>query len=60
MDDANQAITALLGTATADPASGNQQSNPALKQIATYGKMINQQLASLTQAVSDLTATWGG
>ena len=59
MDDANQRIQGMLGTATANPTGAATQSNPAIKNIATNGKFIIQNVSEITKSITKLASTWG-
>jgi hypothetical protein len=60
MENSNQMIQGLLGTAKANPSGATALTNPSMQSISTNGKMIVEQLGNLTQALNTLTKTWGG
>lgn len=55
----NDAIKSLLGTSQGATNNANVQSNPSLKNIATNGALLNQNLSVLIQKISSITKAWG-
>jgi hypothetical protein len=54
----NDAIKSLLGTSQGTTNNANPQSNPSLKNIATNGALLNQNVSALTQKIIALTKAW--
>ncbi|HVT27659.1 MAG TPA: hypothetical protein VHE81_06535 [Lacipirellulaceae bacterium] len=55
----NDAIKSLLGTSQGTTNNANANSNPSLKNIATNGALLNQNLSVLIQKISGITKAWG-
>ena len=58
--NSNDTIKSLVGTSQGTANNANPQTNPALKNIATNGALLNQNLSVLIQKISTLTKAWGG
>jgi hypothetical protein len=57
--DSNDTIKSLLGTSQGSTNNSNPQTNPAIKNIATNGALLNQNLSVLIQKISAITKAWG-
>lgn len=57
--NSNDAIKSLLGTANGTTNNANPDTNPALRNIATNGALLNQNLSALIQKLSGITKAWG-
>jgi len=54
----NDAIKSLLGTSQGTTNNANPTTNPSLKNIATNGALLNQNISALTQKIAALTKAW--
>lgn len=59
MANSNDTIKSLLGTQQGAQAASPIKNNPALKNIATNGALLNQNLSALIQKVNAVTKAWG-
>lgn len=58
--NSNDTIKSLIGTGQRSTASANPQTtSPALRNIATNGALLNQNLSVLIQKISSITKAWG-
>ena len=56
----NDTIKNLIGASNQPQNSKMEPSNPSLRNIATNGALLNQNLSVLIQKISTLTKAWGG
>ena len=61
MANSNDQIKAMLGTSPTGTGSAatKAQSNPALKNIATNGALLLQNMSKLSTTISQITKAWG-
>ena len=57
--NSNDTIKSLLGTSQGTTNNSNPPTNPAIKNIATNGALLNQNLSVLIQKISAITKAWG-
>lgn len=60
MPSSNDAIKALLGTTGGAPVGTSETSNPAIKNIATNGALLIQNVSKLSETLTALKKSWGG
>jgi hypothetical protein len=56
--NSNDSIKSLLGTSQGTANNSNPQTTPILKNIATNGALLNQNVSALTQKILALTKAW--